>query len=69
MEPQQAHTVAAAADEAASQTVAAIETATELNDDPVVADALDDAAMNAVATSARVGWLRGMVGRLLAVRT
>jgi hypothetical protein len=68
MELQQAQTVAAAADEAASQTVAAIETATELNDDPVVADALDDAAMNAVTTSGRVGWLSGMVGRLLAVR-
>jgi len=48
---------------AAQQTVAAIDEAARVNDDPAVADVLADAAVKADQTSARVGWLRRLLHR------
>jgi hypothetical protein len=62
---QQGETVAAAAEAAAEETVAAIDAAAQANDDPKVARALDDAALKAEKTSSRVGWLRRFIHRLL----
>jgi hypothetical protein len=59
------HTVADAASAAADETVEAIEAAAEENRDPVVAKALDDAALKADKTVTRVGWLRALVRRLI----
>jgi len=58
------HTVADAASAAAEETVAAIDAAAHENRDPVVAKALDDAALKADKTVSRVGWLRALVRRL-----
>lgn len=58
------HTVADAASAAADETVEAIEAAAQENRDPVVARALDDAALKADKTVTRVGWLRALVRRL-----
>jgi hypothetical protein len=59
------HTVAEAAGAAADETVEAIDAAAQENRDPVVAKALDDAAMKADKTVSRVGWLRALVHRLV----
>jgi hypothetical protein len=59
------HTVAEAASAAAEETAQAIEAAAEENRDPVVAKALDDAALKADKTVSRVGWLRSLLRRLI----
>jgi hypothetical protein len=59
------HAVAEAASSAAEETVEAIDAAAQENRDPVVARALDDAAMKADKTVSRVGWLRALVHRLV----
>ncbi|HEX3300099.1 MAG TPA: hypothetical protein VHW68_08305 [Actinomycetota bacterium] len=59
------HTVAEAASAAAEETVEAIEVAAQENRDPVVAKALDDAALKADKTVSRVGWLRALIRRLV----
>ena len=59
------HTVADAASAAAEETADAIEVAAEQNRDPVVAKALDDAALKADKTVSRVGWLRALIRRLV----
>jgi hypothetical protein len=59
------HAVAEAASSAAEETVEAIDAAAQENRDPVVAKALDDAAMKADKTVSRVGWLRALVHRLV----
>jgi hypothetical protein len=59
------HVVADAAGAAAEETAEAIDAAAEKNRDPVVARALDDAAMKADKTDSRVGWLRALVRRLV----
>jgi hypothetical protein len=64
-EEQPEHTVAEAATAAAEETVEAIDAAAQENRDPVVAKALDDAAMKADKTVSRVGWLRALVHRLI----
>jgi hypothetical protein len=56
--------IAQAAQASADDTVAAIDAAAELNEDPQVAEALDDAALQADKTSSRVGWLRGFISRV-----
>jgi hypothetical protein len=45
------------------ETVAKIEMASEMNQDPGVAEVLEDAAVAADATATRVGWLRSLVRR------
>jgi hypothetical protein len=60
-----AEVVAQAAQASADDTAAAIDEAASINEDPAVARALDDAAMQADKTSSRVGWLRGFVSRVL----
>jgi hypothetical protein len=57
--------VAAAAEEAASETADAIQRAADKNTDPAVAEVLDEAAVHADKTVARVGWLRRTLDRLL----
>jgi hypothetical protein len=59
------HTVADAASAAADETVEAIDVAAQENRDPVVAKALDDAALKADKTVTRVGWLRSLLRRLV----
>ncbi len=59
------HTVADAAVTAADETVEAIDAAAQENRDPVVAKALDDAALKADKAASRVGWLRALVRRLV----
>ena len=46
------------------ETVAKVEEAVEMNEDPAVAEVLEDAAIAADATAARVGWLRSHLKRL-----
>jgi hypothetical protein len=45
------------------ETVTKIEIATEMNEDPAVAEVLEDAAEAADTTATRVGWLRSLVKR------
>ena len=52
-----------AAHAATVETVEAIEEAAKLNDDPLVAEALDDAAVKADQASTRTGWLRRLLHR------
>jgi 5,10-methenyltetrahydromethanopterin hydrogenase len=52
-----------AAHAATVETVEAIEEAAKVNDDPAVAEALDDAAVKADAASTRTGWLRRLLHR------
>lgn len=52
-----------AAHAATVETAEAIEEAAKVNDDPVVADALDDAAVKADQASTRTGWLRRLLHR------
>jgi hypothetical protein len=54
-----------AAHASAERTVDAIDAAAAKNDDPDVADMLEDAALNADTTASRVGWLRQLVRRAL----
>jgi hypothetical protein len=56
--------VADAAHASSDATVDAIEEAARVNEDPVVAEALDEAALNATTTQSRIGWLRDRVRRL-----
>jgi hypothetical protein len=57
--------VAGAAEASSSETAAAIERAAEKNEDPEVAEALDEAALAAQQTVGRVGWVRRTLDRLL----
>jgi hypothetical protein len=59
------HTVADAATAAAEETADAIDVAAQENRDPIVARALDDAALKADKTVSRVGWLRALMRRLV----
>ena len=52
-----------AAHAASVETAEAIEEAAKINDDPVVAEVLDDAAVKADLASARTGWLRRLLHR------
>ena len=52
-----------AAHAATVETAEAIEEAAKVNDDPVVAEALDDAAVKADQASTRTGWLRRLLHR------
>jgi hypothetical protein len=52
-----------AAHAATVETVEAIEEAAKVNDDPAVAEALDDAAVKADLASTRTGWLRRLLQR------
>ncbi|HEU4356600.1 MAG TPA: hypothetical protein VFT27_13510 [Actinomycetota bacterium] len=49
---------------ATEQTADAIDRAAGRTDDPIVAEALDEAATHADAAMSRVGWLRGVVRRI-----
>jgi hypothetical protein len=55
-----------AAHEASMDTVEAIDEAAKANDDPVVAEALDEAALKADQASSRMGWLRSLLHRRVA---
>lgn len=57
-----------AAHAASIETAEAIEEAAKVNDDPKVAEVLDDAAVKADQASTRVGWLRGLLHRRLGLR-
>ncbi len=50
---------------ATEKTADAIERAAERNDDPAVAEALDEAATHAETAAIRVGWLRSVIHRVL----
>ena len=63
-DPQPEIMVADAAHASSEATVDAIEEAARLNDDPAVADALDEAVLKATTTSSRLDWLRDRVRRL-----
>lgn len=56
--------VASAAETSSVEAAAAIDRAAEKNDDPEVAEALDEASMAAEQTVGRVGWLRSVMQRL-----
>ena len=58
--------VAGAAEASSVETAAAIDRAAEKNDDPEVAEVLDEASIAAEQTVGRVGWLRSVVQRLFA---
>ena len=59
-----AQTVADATLSASAKTAAHIEHAAEKNEDPEVAAALQDAAVAADTTVARVSWLRSVLNRV-----
>jgi hypothetical protein len=61
-------TGADAAHAASIETAEAIEQAAKVNDDPQVAEALDDAAVKADQASSRVGWLRRLLHRRFGTR-
>jgi hypothetical protein len=52
-----------AAHAATVETAEAIEEAAKVNDDPAVAEVLDDAAVKADLASTRTGWLRRLLHR------
>ena len=52
-----------AAHAATEETVAAIDEASEINEDPAVAEVLEDAAVKADQASSRTGWLRRLLHR------
>jgi len=56
--------IAGAAEASSEQTAAAIDEAARKNDDPEVAEALDDAAIAAQTTVGRTGWLHSKLARL-----
>ena len=47
-----------AAHDSSEQTLDALDEATQLNDDPEVAEALSQATLQATNTASRLGWLR-----------
>jgi hypothetical protein len=57
-----------AAKAAADQTLEAIEQAAAENEDPAVAEKLDEAAAKADTASGRVGWLRALLRRQFGAR-
>ena len=57
--------MADAASAAAEETADAIDVAAQENSDPLVAKALDDAALKADKTVSRVGWLSALIRRLV----
>lgn len=66
MSDDEAHVAGIGADAALAateKTAHAIERAVQSNDDPNVAEALDEAATHAETATARVGWLRGAIHR------
>ena len=63
-EHRKADAVAGAAADASERTVDAIERAAEENDDPAVAQALEEAATHAGTAATRVGWLRNLIRRV-----
>lgn len=58
--------IADAAETSSVETAVAIDRAVAINDDPEVAEALDQAALAADQTVSRVGWLRSLLRRLFA---
>jgi hypothetical protein len=56
--------VADGAAAASAQTLDAIERAAERNEDPEVAEILEDASIAADTTLVRIGWVRSLVHRL-----
>jgi hypothetical protein len=66
---QQGEVIAQAAQAAADETLEAIDAAAEVNQDPVVSRALEDAALKADKTSGRVSWLRSFIGRFFHAST
>lgn len=58
--------IAGSAEASSVEAAAAIEQAEEKNDDPEVAEILDDASLAAQQTVSRVGWLRATLNRLFA---
>lgn len=58
--------VAGAAEASSVEAAAAIDRAAEKNDDPEVAEVLDEASIAAEQTVGRVSWLRSVVQRLFA---
>ena len=61
--------VAEAAEAASAQTLDAIERAAGRNEDPEVAEILDDAAISADTALVRVGWVRSFVDRIFRRRS
>lgn len=57
--------VAEAAVGSAEATSDAIRQAADANEDPAVAEALEEAAVHAETTVGRVGWLRSFIRRLM----
>jgi hypothetical protein len=56
------------AHDASIETAEAIEEAASVNDDPDVAEALEDAALKADQAKSRMGWLRGLLHRRFGMR-
>ena len=56
------------AHDASIETAEAIEEAASVNDDPDVAEALEDAALKADKAKSRMGWLRGLLHRRFGMR-
>jgi len=56
--------IAGSAEASSVEAAAAIDAAAEKNEDPEVAEMLDDAALAAQQTVSRVGWLRRTLDRL-----
>ncbi len=65
----QVEMMGSAAVAASAETADAIAEAAAENDDPVVGEMLDRAAVSADTTLSRVGWLRGALQRLFGSRT
>jgi hypothetical protein len=61
--------VADGAAAASAQTLDAIERAAEMNEDPAVAEVLEDASIAADTTLTRVGWVRTFLHRLFGSST
>jgi hypothetical protein len=61
--------VADGAVSASAQTLDAIERAEEVNEDPAVAEILEDASIAADTTFTRVGWVRAFVHRIFGSST
>ncbi|MGH2631678.1 MAG: hypothetical protein ACRDHI_14125 [Actinomycetota bacterium] len=53
---------------ASIETADAIDEAATVNDDPAVAEALEDAALKADQAKSRMGWLRGLLHRRFGTR-
>jgi hypothetical protein len=63
----EAHVAAIGADAALAateETADPIERAAEQNNDPIVAEALNEAATHAETAASRIGWLRGVIRRV-----